>query len=252
LLLAAVMLLYQLAGPRAGGYVPWEGRWALILAPATLAGAVLNARRWAAWAAVVLALLATGRGLPWSGGGLEGLKWRIDVWAAGFCPSLGLIFLVLAVVGIGALAIRAADNEASWEVAAARAYVAAMASLAVFYPLDFFAIGRTLARTPEAVLLRIGLLVGPPVVYGLLLWRLWRGPVLWVGLCLASMVVAGVGSFELDRLSIGDGLVISVAAAAGPIWAYRDWRRKMLAERGRGFEVISAGSGSSYTMDGFR
>ena len=241
LLLAGVMILYQLAGRRAGGYVPWEGRWALILMPAALAGVVLNARRWPAWLALVLALLATGRGLPWSGGGLEGLKWRIDDWAAGFCPSLGLILLVLAVVGIGALAIRAADNEASWEVSAARAYVAAMASLAVFYPLDFFAIGRALSRTPEAALLRLGLLIGPFLVYGLLLWRRLRGPVLWVGLSLASMVVAGVGSFEVDRPTLADGLVISVAAAAGPIWAYRDWRRKMVAERGRGFEVIGAG-----------
>jgi hypothetical protein len=236
-----MMVVYQLAGPRASGYVPWEGRWALILVPATLAGAVLNARPWPAWLALVLALLATGRGLPWSGGGLEGLKWRIDDWAAGFCPSLGLLVLVLAVVAIGALAIRAADDEASWEAAAARAYVAAMASLAIFYPLDFFAIGRTLSRTPEAGMLRLGLVIGPPAVYAVLLWRQRRGPVLWVGLSLASMVVAGVGSFELDRLTLADGIVISVAAAAGPIWAYRDWRRKMVAERGRGFEVIVAG-----------
>src|SRR5438105_10839309 len=114
LLLAGVMILYQLAGPRAAGYVPWEGRWALILVPATLAGAVLNARRWWTWLAVLLAVLATGRGLPWSAGGLEGLEWRIDDWAARFCPSLGLVFLVLAVVGIGAVAIRGAEDEASW------------------------------------------------------------------------------------------------------------------------------------------
>jgi hypothetical protein len=53
--------------------------------------------------------------------------------------------------------------------------------------------------------------------------------------------VAGVGSFELDRLTLTDGVAISAAAAAGPIWAYRDWRRKMVAGRGRGFEVIVAG-----------
>src|SRR2546421_11824866 len=109
-----------------------------------------------------------------------------------------------------------------------------MASLAVFYPLDFFAIGRTALRTPEATLLHLGLLTGPTVVYGVLLWRRWRGPVLWGGLGLASMVVAGVGSFELDRLMIADGLAISAAAAAGAVWADRDGRRKMVAERARG------------------
>jgi hypothetical protein len=243
LFLAALMLLIALTPwVRRQSRVPWEWEWGLMLIPVTLAVCLLRPRRWEGWLAILFSVASFVRGLPGLGhpwaGGLTVLKWTLEESFNDLCPALGLVVFILVLLVTATLAVKASDHEATWPIAAARAYIALMASLALWYPLDYFGAGNIRPHALNLPLFRTALALLPVVIFTLLLWRRPPGMFLWLGVIMASVALLGVSVFELEHLKLADVALLSLAAIAGPAWAYRDWRRSRLVTYARGFEVV--------------
>jgi hypothetical protein len=218
-----------------------------MLIPVTLTAVILRPKSWQAWAGVAIAGVCFGRAFMfpatgWLGGGLILVKWTLETAALSVCPTLGLVVFILICTGIGTLAVKAADAEASWAGAGARAYVALMASLAMWYPLYYFGAGNLRMRSWSLPALRTAMALVPVMILAALLWRTYRGAVLWIGVMLASVALFAVAVFDSDRLKIGDVAVVPLAAIVAPGWAYWDWRRSRAILLTRGFEVIMPAS----------
>jgi hypothetical protein len=243
LVLVAIILPYALTPwLRHRMALSWEWQWGVMVIPVALASVILRYDRREAWVALLLAgvgfgLRYRGLGVRWYGG-LPSVKWILESATGNIFPSLGLIFFIGVLVVIAALAAKASDDEALWPVAIARGFVALMASLALWYPLDYFV--PVSLHLPARILpaARTAMALLPAVIFALLIWRRGRGVVLWIGVIMASVVFAAVAVFEAERISMADIGLITLAMLPGPAWVYFDWQRSRSVIRARGFEVV--------------
>jgi hypothetical protein len=243
LVFSALMLPYALTPWRRHPInAEWEWQWGVMVIPVALAAVILRYERREAWIALLLSIAGFGfsfsaLGTRWDGG-LTFLKGVLESATGNVFPSLGLICFIGVLVMIAGLVAKASDDEALWSVAIARAFVALMASLALWYPLDYFvpvSLHLPAGALPAA---RTGMALLPAVVFAMLIWRRGRGVVLWIGVIMASVVFAAVAVFEAERVGLADIGLITLAMMPGPAWVYFDWQRSRSVIRARGFEVV--------------
>lgn len=216
---------------------PTEEPWTFLLLPQALAVVLLRPRGGLAWLSLGLAALMCWPAFPLRGDAGRLVEPLMRLWNGLEDHFIGRAVFWAVAIAIGTTVVRAFRGK-DWGASAASAATAMVASLALSEAMLWLASfhpprSRTLASAHQ-----IAVFVLPALVMPILLWRNWARVVLWIAAPLASLTLTALLVLDERRLTPATTAVAAVMLAAGPVWAYLDWRRTRIVERGRGFEVL--------------
>jgi hypothetical protein len=221
----------------------WPFTWVLLLLATAIAACLVRRRSRAVWLGAGVTLLMTWQALPgmhWVGG--VPWLWRALRAIAGLARydtnTAAYVLFWMAVTALSGIWAKVFDPDASWGLSVARAAIAVAVSVLSHYALAWlqyvlWPIG--LNRYPRLMLIAEFV---PAVVLPLLLWRRWRGIVVWVGVTIAPAMMVGVQMLDSYRPTRLDFAIYALVLAIAPMWVYCDWRRTRATPKSFGFEVI--------------